>query len=114
MTEITPTPESQRDKLPSLDTVLAGFDKFLEGAEITKVLKQVEDEEGLYVYEVEAKLPNGDAVECLYKRARQLWKSENGAEVPSRIHTMLYDADGMPSGAGPQFDFINGEWIEIT
>lgn len=112
MSESIPTPESGAEQFSSLDTVLAGFDKFLEGSEIIKVLKQVEDEQGLFIYDVEAKLPNGDTVECCYKRARTL--EVGGTEVPSRIHTMLYDAEGIPSGSGPQFDFLNGEWVEIT
>jgi hypothetical protein len=111
MTESIPTPESGAEQSPTLDKVLEGFDKFLEGAEITKVLKQVEDENGLFIYDVEAKLPNGDTVECLYKRSRTL--EVGGTEVPSRIHTILYDSEGMPSSAGQQFDYIGGEWVEI-
>jgi hypothetical protein len=111
MNESTPTPENNAEQFPSMDKVLEGFDKFLEGAELTKVLAQVEDKQGLLVFDVEAKLPNGDTVECCYKRARTL--EVGGTEVPSRIHTMLYDADGMPSGTGPQYDFINSEWVEM-
>lgn len=111
MSEAIQTPESGAEQFPSLEKVLEGFDTFLEGAEITKVLKQVEDEQGLFVYDVEAKLPNGDTVECCFKRARAL--EVGGTEVPSRIHTMVYDADGMPSGTGPQYDLIDGEWVEI-
>lgn len=95
---------------PTLEKVLEGFENIIEGAEI-KVLKQVEDEHGLFIFDVEAKLPNGDTVECCYKRARTLEAS--GTEVPSRIHTAIYDADGMPAAAGRQFDFVDGKWVEI-
>ncbi len=112
MSESIPTPESSAEQFPSLEKVLEGFDKFLEGAEITKVLKQVEDEQGLFIYDVEAKLPNGDTVECCFKRARTL--GTTGIEIPSRIHTAICDADGVPLGTGPQYDYLNGDWIEIN
>ena len=92
-----------------MEKVLEGFDNIIEGE--IKVLKKVEDEQGLFIFDVESKLPNGDTVECCFKRARAL--EVGGTEVPSRIHTMVYDADGMPSGTGQQFDFINGKWVEI-
>jgi hypothetical protein len=110
MSESIPTPESGAEKFPSLEKVLEGFNRIVENAEL-KVLDKAEDGKGLLVFDVEAKLPNGDTIECCFKRARAL--EVGGTEVPSRIHTMLYDADGMPSGAGPQFDYINGEWVEI-
>ncbi len=111
MIDKPPTPEPGVDRFPMLAKVLSGFDEIIKGAEI-KELKKVEDEQGLFVYDVEAKLPNGDTVECCFKRARAL--EVGGAEVPSRIHTMIYDADGMPSGTGPQYDYQDGEWVEIV
>lgn len=120
MTETIPTPEKDAEQFPSTDKVLEGFDKFLEGAEITKVLKQVEDENGLFILDVEATLPNGDVVECCYKRARTTESvprinspgASSPMEVPSRIQTMVYDSDGTPR-TGPQYDYTNGEWVEI-
>lgn len=110
MSEKPPTPESGAEKFPSMEKVLEGFEKIIGSAE-TKVLKQTEDEHGLFIYDVEAKLPNGDTVECCFKRARTL--EVGGIKVPSRIHTMIYDTDGMPSSAGQQFDLIGEEWVEI-
>lgn len=112
MSESIPTPENNAEQFPSMDKVIEGFDRFLEGAGITKILNQVEDEDGLFVFDVEAKLANGETVEYCYKRART---TEIGnIEIPSRIHTVRYDADGMPCGTGPQYDLVNGDWIECS
>ncbi|MCR4286112.1 MAG: hypothetical protein NUW00_04430 [Candidatus Kaiserbacteria bacterium] len=110
MIDKPPTFESGAEKFPSMEKVLDGFEKITGGAEI-KVLKKTEDEHGLFVFDVETRLINGDTVECCFKRARA--READGVNVPSRIHTMLYNADGMPSGAGPQYDYIDGEWVEI-
>jgi hypothetical protein len=95
---------------PTLEEVLHGIDAIIEGAEI-KVLKQTEDEHGLFVFDIAATLSNGDTIECCFKRARTV--GDDARYIPSRIHTTICDTDGIPSGTGPQYDFIDGAWVEI-
>ncbi len=122
MSESPKNLENLAEKIPSMDKVLEGFDLFLKGAEITKKLKKVEDDQGLFIFDVEARLPTGEIVECLFKRAHVLpevpftKKSEVSPEkkVPSRINTVLYDSNETPSGTGPQYDYIDGAWVEET
>ncbi len=121
MSESIPTPESGAEQFPSKDRVLEGFDKFLEGAEITKVQEEVEDEQGLLIYDVEARLPNGDTIECCYKRAHSTLPepyknkpgSNSGMEAPSRITTTILSEEPPYGSTGPQYDYINGEWVQI-
>ena len=114
MDEKTPGMESGAEKFPTLEKVLKGFDKILQRAEIeTRVLNKVEDEQGLFIFDFEAKLANGTTAECCFKRARVLDTKDGPMNVPSRIHSTIYDTDGMPSGTGPQYDLVDGEWVEI-
>lgn len=109
MSESIPSPESKSEQFPSIDTVLKGFDTFLKGAEIKKVIRKIEDEQGLQELWMESTLPNGDPIDCSYTRATTL----TGTDFPSRIRTVVYDSSGEGASAGPQLDYINGEWVEI-
>jgi hypothetical protein len=120
MSESIPTQESGADKFPSLDKVLEGFNRIVENAEL-KVLDKAEDGKGLLVFDVEAKLPNGDTIQCCYKRARTIQPvpytnkpgSNSGMEAPSRIISTILSEEPPYGSVGPEFDFINGEWVEV-
>ena len=102
--------EGHAEKIPSEREVAGRFEKILAGREFSE-LQKVEDEDGLYVWDVQTTDDDGDRVDICYKRAGT---SATGVIEISAIHQALYTSDGIPCGAGTQFEYIDGRWKETV
>lgn len=108
MSESLKSMESSFEKNPTEREIFQQFEVILGNREFVEVEKTI-DEEGLSVWEIKTLDEYGDELEISYLRGRVF---PNGVVTESRITQTLYTAEGIPCGAGPQFDFIDGAWIE--
>ena len=100
--------EGHAERIPSEREVAVRFEKILDGREFSE-LQKVEDEGGLYVWDIQTIDDDGDRVDICYKRAGE---SATGVIEISTIQQALYTSDGIPCGAGTQFAYIDGRWKE--
>lgn len=100
--------DNQSENIPSIKEVALKFEKILDGREFTE-LKKIEDEEGLYIWEIETTDDDGDRLTMEFKRAGE---SETGVASDSRIRETLYVED-VPCGAGDQYIYINSDWKRV-
>lgn len=99
--------EVSPEKIPSNEEVESMFEKMLDGKEYT-LLRKVEDDEGIYILDIQTVDDDGDRMDIIYQRAG---KTENGGMIEiSAIHQTLYTSEGIPCGAGTQAEYINGNW----
>lgn len=84
------------------------FEQILDGREFTE-LGKVEDENGLYTWDLRTiDQSDGEPLDISYQRGRVF---KNGVSTESRITQTLYSG-GRSCGAGTQYDYIGGEWVE--
>jgi hypothetical protein len=107
MTETIPTIESGAERNPNEREIFNKFEDILGDRDFEEFGK-VEDEEGLYSWDIKTIDEDGDRVDILYARAKVL---KDGTERPAKIHQTLY-SEGVPCAAGEQFDYVGGEWVE--
>ncbi len=113
MSEIPNTVEKGPEaNIPNERIVFNKFDEIVDGRSFEeKVKSRVEDEDGggLIRCEVVSTSVDGSQLDIDYNRG----KTAKGGEIlKSRITQTLYGTDGYPCGAGTQFDYIDGEWVE--
>ena len=90
---------------PTEAMVSRQFENILEGREYTDIEK-IEDEHGLYVWDIASLDDAGDRVEYCYKRAGE---SEMGTVAVSTIHTSYFIGDD-PVGGESLYKFRNHQW----
>jgi hypothetical protein len=100
--------EMQREGIPDEVEVVAKLTEVLSGREYREKRK-IEDAEGLVCWDIETIDDSGDVLEISYDRSKVL---ENGVVSKSRITHISFDTEGMPCGAGTQYDYENGVWVE--
>lgn len=96
-TEHVPTPE----EIHSLFEQLIGEKKYEE-------IRKLEDEQGVYLWEIAIAGKDGDRIEYAYMR-KGLHNS-NMSDPYTSIHVYFFDNDGVPTGGYPVVKFINGKW----
>ncbi len=94
--EYIPTPEEVR----SLFEQLVGEKKYEE-------VRKLEDEQGLYLWEIAIIGEDGNRVEYAYIR-KGLY--HQGSDPYTSIHIYFYDSEGVPIGGYPVAKLINGKW----
>lgn len=112
MFENPPMPENQSEtpeRIPSKEEVLALIKNLAGGKELSE-RRILEDEQGVYVWELEVKTDEG-MTEYGYMRKGPHRQSENhGGALTTAIHATLFDADGMPYSGGNVAELVDGEW----
>ena len=100
--ETLPSPEEQREEIAAV------FEKILEGKEY-KTLKELSDERGLTVWEIEVKTEEG-TTEYLYTK-----KSDpvEGQVCDTKITSCLFDEEGMPTGGEDVAILEVGGWKQL-
>jgi len=114
--ESTPSPEEGPEKIPTEAEIKEHFDRLLEGREYTD-RRKLEDERGVYLWEVETAITEEEAVaiseeggtkEYTYRR-----KGPHAGGNPSdtNIDFAYFDGMGMPVGGGNVSKLKDGEWV---
>ena len=108
ISENIPTVEDGAEKNPNEREVFNQFEIIL-GAREFEEMSKVEDEQGLYSWDIKTtEEGTGDRVDIGYARSKIF---ADGTVRPPKIHQTLYYGD-VPCGAGAQFDYEGGEWVE--
>ncbi len=95
--ESTPTPEE----------VQSVFEQ-LVGEEEYEDVRRMEDEQGLYLWEIKV---SGDGGDAEYSYMREGHYPEGQASATA-IHVTFFDAEGVPVGGHSVAKYISGEWKE--
>ncbi|MEN9582507.1 MAG: hypothetical protein RL641_461 [Candidatus Parcubacteria bacterium] len=102
-------------QFPLQENIKSTFDRLLGGKQYSE-LRINSDEEGVWRYEIEVALENGEKVEYLYQKATKDSKGKtvpSTAEYPASIHATSYDSSGMPIGGECVSNFLEGEWLDV-
>ena len=102
--EDEPQVETKKEIGPRRESIRAGFNEMIEG-EYT-VVRELEDKEGLYLWEVT--IPDGDGI-AEYTFIRKGEHPGIKARM-SVINVVRYDETGMPMSGSLIADYINGAW----
>jgi hypothetical protein len=96
--------EEGPEPIPTQEEVLSLFEK-LVGEKKYEEIRKLEDEEGLYLWDIKIHGEDGDT-EYSYRRGRQ-----SEGQLPGlRIDVTFFDNEDVPVGGHSVAKFINGEW----
>ncbi len=106
--------EKEIEYVPTSEEILALFEGLIGEAKFEEVRK-LEDEKGLYLWDIKISQDDGGSVEYSYIRkgdykARGL---AGGSSPDTAIHMTFFDEDGIPTSGYPVRKFIDGGWKEI-
>lgn len=104
--------EKKSEHIPTSEEVLLLFEK-LVGENKYEDVRKLEDEQGLYLWEIKIVQEDGSSTEYSYIRkgnykARGL---AGGFSPETAIHVTFFDSDGMPIGGHSVMKLIDGKWI---
>lgn len=97
--------EKNPESNPSSEEVAALFEKLLEGGEFEEVRK-LEDEHGLYLWDIIVRDENGDTEYSYMRKGRH----PKGEASITAVHMTLLDKDDIPVGGHAVAKYINNEW----
>lgn len=100
------------DRFPSKEEIRSVFEAFVQGKEY-KELRVLSNEQGLYCYEIEVTLENGEKLEYNFQKATYNYKDEllpANARFSASIHMTTYDADGIPVSGKCVANYLDGVW----
>ena len=90
---------------PTEEKILQTFEHLLEGQEYTE-RRKLSDEKGVYLWELEVKVPDGTA-EFNYMREGTY---PEGSASYNKIYLTYFDDDGFPVGGREVAVYDNGNW----
>ncbi len=109
------TNEQAPEKLPTKEDIQSFLETVLKG-KVYKELRVLTDEKGVTVYEIEIDLENGEKVEYNYQRAKYDYTNKSNhplQQSSASIHSIDYDASGMPIGGKGVAEYRDGTWTLI-
>ncbi len=98
--------EGGQEIVPTSEEVQAVFER-LVGEKKYAETRKLEDEKGLYLWEIEIATEEGKT-EYLYMRKGRYQKG--GEASTTAIHVAFYDTDGMPVGGELAAEYREGVW----
>jgi hypothetical protein len=108
MTEKIPTNENAAEKIHNEREILNLFGEIIEGD--FEISRSLEDEDGLYMLEVQSKDAEGDLVQHNYTRAGT---HPEGSASETTIDIVFHMGD-MPCGGHPLKKYREGAWIDVS
>ena len=97
--------EEGQESIPTPEEVMSVFEQLI-GAKEFKEVRKLEDEKGLYLWDITISEENG---ETEYSYMRQGHYSEGQASATA-IHVTFFDKEGFPAGGYSVAKFVDGEW----
>jgi len=107
MHEEPPKFEEKIEVVPTPEEVQSVFEQLLEGKEYTS-RRQLEDEKGIYLWDIIVSQEDGGHIEYSYMRKGRY--EEGGEASSTAIHITFYDEEGMPEGGTSVAKLIDGKW----
>jgi len=109
-------PEIEKEKLehiPTAEEVVALLEKLAGEAKFGE-RRKLEDEQGLYLWEIEIAQEDGGTTEYSYIRKGNYKERglAGGSASETAIHVTYFDNEGMPISGHSMLKLINDKWIE--
>lgn len=95
---------------PSEGEVFRQFKQILQGRLYEGIKKEVDTNGFLRSWEIQATDSLGDRVDVEYVCATTIL---GGQELNPTIRQVLYTSNGVPCGAGDQYEYRDGSWIAV-
>jgi hypothetical protein len=108
MIDKIPTNENTAEKIHNEREVLNMFEEIIDGD--FEILRNLEDESGLYILEVQSRDEEGDLVQHNYMRAGTY---AEGFAAETTIDVVFHMGD-MPCGGHAVRKYRDGTWIDIA
>lgn len=108
MLEQMKTPEQFLSK----EEITTVFETILQGKPY-KELRVLSDDEGVYLYEIEVTLENGERAEYNYQKAKNDYRKPSlsaTARFSASVHKIMYDIEGTPYTGECAANYIDGIW----
>lgn len=102
------------EHIPTSEEVQSLFEK-LVGEDKYEDVRKLEDERGLYLWEIKIIKENGESLEYSYIRKGD-YKSRGlagGSSAETAIHMTCFDSDGVPYTGHPVRKLKDGKWVDI-
>jgi hypothetical protein len=97
--------EKEPESIPDIKEVLAIIEPLLKGAE-HETVRQLEDEQGLYLLEIKIPGEDGDTEYSYMRKGRY----PEGKAMTTTIHVTFFDGTGFPVGGHSIAKHREGEW----
>lgn len=104
--------ERSPEKFPSQEEIKATFETILKGREY-KELGIKSNEEGVFFYEIEVLLEDGEKIEYNFQKATYDYRDTSlpaSAQFSASIHETIYDADGRPVSGKCVANYLDEKW----
>ena len=104
--------EKTLEKFPSKEEIKSTLETILKGQRY-KELRIKSNENGVYLYEVEIALKNGEKIEYLFQKATNNYRDKSldpFARFSASIHMTNYNKDGMPYHGSCIANYLDGVW----
>lgn len=109
-------PEKEKtEHIPTAEEVLSLFEK-LVGENKYEEVRKLEDEKGLYLWEIKIDHEDGSSIEYSYMRKGNYKERglAGGSDPETAIHMYVFDSEGIPYTGYPLRKFLDGKWIDIA
>ncbi|MFA5841895.1 MAG: hypothetical protein WC835_02990 [Candidatus Paceibacterota bacterium] len=112
-------PQSQEgnpEQFPAQEEIRSVFETILQGKEYKEV-GVLSNEGGVYVYEIEIVLENGEKILYIYQKAKNDYRDKSlpdSAQFSASIHTMELDGEGIPCGGTTVANYLDGKWEYVS
>ena len=98
--------EEGPEAIPTPEEVEAVFEKLIE-AEDFEDIRKLEDEQGLYLWDIKVPGEGGDTEYSYMREGRYA----EGQASKTAIHVTFFDVEGVPVGGHSVAKYIDGEWV---
>lgn len=108
--------EGSPEQFPSKEEITSVFETILHGKEYKEV-RVLSNESGVYVYEIEVDLENGEKILYIYQKAKNDYRDKSlpdSARFSASIHTMELGSDGIPCGGDTVANYLDGNWTYVS
>jgi len=101
------------ERIPTPEEVLALFEKLVGEAKFGE-RRRLEDEQGLYLWEIEITQEDGGTTEYSYIRKGNYKERglAGGSASETAIHVTYFDNEGVPISGHSVSKLIDGKWID--
>lgn len=101
------------ERIPSAEEVLALFEKLVGEAKFGE-RRKLEDEQGLYLWEIEIAQEDGGTTEYSYIRKGNYKEKglAGGSASETAIHVTYFDNEGIPISGHSVAKLVDGEWVD--
>lgn len=106
MNEKMPTFEESPERIPTSEEVQSIFEQ-LVGEKETVEVRKLEDEKGLYLWDITVAAADGTNEEYSYMRKGQY---PEGQAHTTAVHVTFFDGEGIPVGGHSVAKYIDGKW----